>query len=284
VLTGSLVLIADAGHMLTDAAGLSLALIAVWFAQRPANSRRTFGYYRLEILAAILNAFILFAVAAFILYEAYIRLMDPPPVDSLPLIVVATAGLFANLLCTRLLMEGAKESLNIRGAYLEVVSDLLGSVAAILAGVVLLTTGWRYADPLFAAAIAIFILPRTWNLLQSALSILLESAPANISMPDMEDRLLALPGIIGIHDLHVWTITSGFVAMSGHVLIEDGLDRDRLIVDVRRLLHDNFDIDHVTLQVETRRLEQELEQPCLPGTSPCYAVTEDTKAREVPTR
>ncbi|MPZ48801.1 MAG: cation diffusion facilitator family transporter [Dehalococcoidia bacterium] len=270
VMANSLALLADAGHMLTDVAGLSLALLAIWFAQRPANDRRTFGYYRLEILAAMFNAVILLVIAGFILYEAYQRLMDPPEVQSLPILIVASAGLVVNLISVWFLMEASKQSLNMKGAFLEVVSDGLSSAGAIAAGLIVLTTGWRYADPLFAAAIGVFILPRTWALLRSALSVLLESAPASVSVPEMSENILALPGVRGVHDLHVWTITSGFIAMSGHILVEDEVDHDHLIVDVRRLLHDRFDIEHVTLQVETQRLEQELEQPCLPGTSPCY--------------
>jgi cobalt-zinc-cadmium efflux system protein len=269
-LANSLVLLADAGHMLTDVAGIGLALGAIWFAQRRASPRRTFGYYRLEILAAIVNAVILFGIAGFILYEAYRRLLDPPQVDALPLVLVATAGLLVNLVGVFLLRPGSAESLNMKGAFLEVLSDAMSSAGAIIAGLILFTTGWRYADPAFAAGIGLFILPRTWFLLQGAINVLLEGTPADVSIEDVQERLLELPGVIGLHDLHIWTITSGFVAMSGHVIVEDDLDRDHLIVDVRKLLHDRFDIDHVTLQVESLRLEAELQQPCLPGTAPCY--------------
>ena len=275
-LTNSLALLADAGHMLTDVAGLSLALAAVWFAKRPATHQRTYGYYRLEILAAMLNALFLIFVAGFILYESYQRLMDPPEVQSLPLVLVASGGLVVNLVSVRLLMDASKQSLNMKGAFLEVVSDGLGSAGAIAAGLIMLTTGWRYADPLFAAAIGVFILPRTWGLLRSALSILLEGTPASVSVPHMTEHILAMPGVRGVHDLHVWTITSGFIAMSGHIVVEDEVDHDHLIVDVRHLMQDEFEIEHVTLQIETQRLEQELEQPCLPGTSPCYAADEAT--------
>jgi cobalt-zinc-cadmium efflux system protein len=223
-------------------------------------------------------------VACFILYEAYLRLMDPPAVQSLTLILVAVAGLGINLIGIALLRDAASESLNVRGAFLEMLSDGLSSLGAIVAGLIILTTGWRYADPIFAAAIGLFILPRTWALLQSALSVLMESTPASISIPEMQNQILDLPGVRGVHDLHVWTITSGFVAMSGHVLVDDDVDRDHLIVDVRHLLHDHFDIDHVTLQVESQRLEEELQQPCLPGTAPCYDFERTPNERLITTR
>jgi cobalt-zinc-cadmium efflux system protein len=275
VVTGSLVLVADAGHMLTDVAGLSLALLAMWFAQRPANVRKTFGYYRAEILAALVNAVLLLAVSGYILFEASRRFQDPPDVPSVPLLVVASVGLAVNLAAARALMTGARESLNVRGAFLEVLSDVLGSVAAIAAGVILLATGWRYADPLFAAAVGLFILPRTWKLLKGALDVLLEGTPEGIDLDVMQGQLLAVPGVIGLHDLHVWTVTSGFIAMSGHVFVRPTDDRDRVLLGVRSVLRERFAIDHVTVQVETEGLAEALQQPCFPGTTPCYADVSD---------
>lgn len=263
-LTGSLVLIADAGHMLTDVAGLSIALAAIWFAQRPANPRKTYGYYRAEILGALANSVLLVAVSAYILFEAYQRFQDPPEVASVPLLAVASVGLVANLVGVRLLMQGAGESLNIRGAFLELVGDLLGSIGAIIAGLIILATGWQYADPLFAAGVGLFILPRTWHLLKSALDVLFEGTPAHIDLRDVQGEIEAQAGVQSVHDLHVWTVTSGFVALSGHVLVRDGTDGDRLLVALRRALLDRFGIDHVTIQVENERLSRQLEQPCFP--------------------
>jgi cobalt-zinc-cadmium efflux system protein len=280
-LTGSLVLVADAGHMLADVAGLSLALGAIWLAQRPANRRKTYGYYRIEILAALVNAALLFAVSGYILFEAFRRLQEPLDVPGGPLLVVASIGLAVNLAGAWLLMGGARESMNVRGAFLEVLSDTLGSVGAIAAGVIVLTTGWRYADPLFAAAVALFILPRTWSLTKNALDVLLEGTPAGTDVSAIQAELLAVPGVAGLHDLHVWTVTSGFVAMSGHALVREAEDRDRLLVDIRRLLHDRFDINHVTIQIETAGLAEKLQQPCFPGTTPCYAEPEPEAEAEL---
>lgn len=267
-LTNSLVLIADAGHMLTDVGGLSLALAAIWFAQRKANERKTYGYYRAEILGALLNSLLLFGISAYILYEAYGRFRDPPEVSSVPLLVVASIGLGVNIFGAYMLSRGASESLNVRGAFLEVAGDLLGSVGAIIAGIILLTTGWRYADPLFAAGVGLFILPRTWLLLRSALDVLFEGTPAHIELQDVQSEILAQRGVESVHDLHVWTVTSGFVALSGHVQVRDGVDRDALLVSLRSALASRFDIDHVTIQVEDERLSAQLEQACFPEAAP----------------
>ncbi len=270
-ITGSLVLVADAGHMLTDVAGLSLALVAIWLAQRPATGRKTFGYYRAEILAALVNAVLLFGVSGYIFFETYQRLREPPTVSSLPLLVVASIGLGVNLISARLLMSGSGESINVRGAFLEVVSDILGSVGAIIAGVILLTTGWKYADPLFAAAVGLFILPRTWNLLKGALDVLFEGTPAHIEIADVQRAILCVPDVQSVHDLHVWTVTSGFVALSGHVQVGEGTDRDAALVALRSRLMKDFDIEHVTIQIENERLAAGLDQPCFPGQTACYA-------------
>jgi cobalt-zinc-cadmium efflux system protein len=267
-LTNSLVLIADAGHMLTDVGGLSLALAAIWFAQRKANERKTYGYYRAEILGALVNSLLLFAISAYILYEAYGRFREPPEVASVPLLVVASIGLGVNIFGAYMLMRGASESLNVRGAFLEVAGDLLGSLGAIIAGVILLTTGWRYADPLFAAGVGLFILPRTWLLLRSALDVLFEGTPADIRITDVQSEMLAQAGVESVHDLHVWAVTSGFVALSGHVQVRDTVDRDALLVSLRGALASRFDIDHVTIQVEDERLSEQLEQPCFPEAAP----------------
>jgi cobalt-zinc-cadmium efflux system protein len=276
--TGSLVLVADAGHMLTDVAGLTFALGAIWFAQRPASAAKTYGYYRIEILAALVNGLLLFGVAAYILFEAYGRLESPPDVPSGPLLIVASIGLLVNLVSAAILFGGAGESLNVKGAFLEVASDILGSVGAIAAGIILLTTGWRYADPLFAAAVGLFILPRTWRLMRESVDILLEGTPRNIAVDAVTDAILKVDGVSSVHDLHVWTVTSGFVALSGHVGVRDGADRDAMLVSLRESLAAGFHIEHVTLQMETPVLEEALGQSCFPGQSVCYASEPQTQS------
>jgi cobalt-zinc-cadmium efflux system protein len=236
--------------MLTDVAGLGMALAAIQFAQSRRDPSHTYGLYRLEVLAALVNALLLFGVAGYILYEAYRRLASPPDVPGMPLLVVATIGLLVNLVSFQLLRAGAKESLNVRGAYLEVLSDLLGSIGVIVAGVILLTTGWPYADPLIGAAIGLFILPRAWRLGSEALRILLEVAPRDIEVPAVERRLAALPAVAGVHDLHVWTLTSGLRAASGHLLLQDGAEVGSVLREATELLEGDFKIQHVTLQCE----------------------------------
>ena len=261
-LTNSLVLIADAGHMLTDVAGVGLALGAIWFAQRPANERKTYGYYRAEILAALFNAVLLLAVAGYIFYEATQRFADPPDVASVPLLVVATAGLGVNILGARLLHAGSKESMNVRGAFLEVWKDILGSIAAVAAGLIILTTGWSYADPILAAAVGVLILPRTWDLLKGALDVLFEGTPAHMKTADIGREIMTVPGVLAVHDLHVWTVTSGFISLSAHIETDQSRDPHDILVDLRRLLARRFDIEHATLQIETRALHEELEACC----------------------
>jgi cobalt-zinc-cadmium efflux system protein len=270
LLTGSLVLIADAGHMLTDVAGLSMALFAAWFALRPANERKTFGYHRIEILAALFNALLLVAVSGYIMVEALRRFQEPTDVPGVPLLVVASAGLAINVLSAALLMEGARESINMRAAFLDVVGDAIGSIGAIAAGVIIITTGWPYADPIFAVAVALLILPRTWTLLKAAIDILLEGTPSHLEIASVQQSIAGLPGVRSVHDLHIWTVTSGFVALSGHVEAADGVDRDELLVDLRSALAERYGIEHVTIQIESERLAHSLDQPCFPGQTPCY--------------
>ncbi|MBA4181558.1 MAG: cation transporter [Anaerolinea sp.] len=270
-LANSLVLLADAGHMLTDVAGLSFALIAIWFAQRPATQGKTYGYYRVEILAALLNGILLLGVSGYILYEAYRRFSNPPEVNSVPLLVVASIGLVVNIASAALLISGSKDSLNVRGAFLEVAGDLLGSLGAIAAGIILLTTGWRYADPLFAAGVGVFILPRTFRLMKEAVDVLLEGTPRHLELDEIAGAMVGVANVQSVHDLHVWSVTSGFVALSGHVDVSERTDRQQVLVDLHRVLTGRFDIDHVTLQVETGDLERALGQPCLPQAGNCFA-------------
>jgi cobalt-zinc-cadmium efflux system protein len=252
----SLALLSDAAHMLTDVGGLGMALAAIQFGKSRRSRSHTYGLYRLEVLAALVNAVLLFAVAAFVLVEAYRRVAEPPDVPGTPLLVVAAIGMLVNLVSFRLLRAGAGESLNVKGAYLEVMSDMLGSAGVILAGAILLTTGWSYADPIIGAAIGIFILPRTWRLGREALRILLEVAPSDVDIVALEAELAARPGVAAVHDLHVWTLTSGLRAASGHVVLADGADLGAVLADATEVLEHRYSIQHVTLQCEPPRYRE----------------------------
>jgi cobalt-zinc-cadmium efflux system protein len=250
LLTGSLALLADAGHVLADVAGLSLALLAVWFAGRPATPGRTFGWYRAEMLAAAVNAVLLLAVAGLVLVEAWRRLRDPPEVAAVATLAVAVAGLAANAASLWLLRRGQAESLNLRGAYLEVLGDLLGSVAVIVAATVIALTGWRAADPLASAVIGLLILPRTWALLRDAVDVLLEASPKGLDLEEVRRHIRAAPGVVDCHDLHAWTITSGMPVLSVHVVIEDHAAPGAVLDRLGACLAGHFDIEHSTFQLE----------------------------------
>mgnify|MGYP000005729839 CR=1 FL=1 len=258
IFTNSLALLADAGHMLTDAAGIGLALLAIWFAQRPATPEKSFGYYRVEIFAAIANAIILFGVAAYILYEAIQRLTAPPEVVGLPMLAVAVIGLVVNLVSMRLLHGGSQTSLNLRGAYLEVLGDLLGSVAVIVAAVVISLTGWTPIDPIASVVLAGLILPRTWVLLREAVDILLQATPRGVKLEEVRQHILRARGVVDIHDLHAWTLTSGQNVVSLHAVMEPDADPAAVLDELCACLTDDFDMEHSTIQLETidrRRLE-----------------------------
>lgn len=263
ILTNSLALLADAAHMLTDVGGLALALFATWIGQKPATPQKTYGYYRVEILAALANAIVLFLISFYILYEAYRRFEEPPEVASVPMLFVAVIGLAVNLAGIWNLHHGAKESLNVQGAYLEVISDALGSVGVIVAGLIMLTTGWYYADPIFGVLIGLFILPRTWKLLTQAVNVLLEGTPAHINLAAIDEAIMKVDGIAAVHDLHVWTITSGMEALSAHVVLADGSESktaSEALEAVTTLLKKEFGIDHATIQVEhSSRQEKEMQ-------------------------
>jgi len=253
ILTNSLALLADAAHMLTDVFGLGLALFAIWIAQKPATPEKTYGYYRFEILAALANAVVLFFISFYILYEAYYRFRSPPEVASLPMIMIAVVGLGVNLAGMWILRSGAKESLNVQGAFLEVVSDALGSVGVIIAGIIMLATGWYYADPIFSVLIGVFILPRTWRSLKQAVNVLLEGTPAHINLAAVEEMMLEVNGVEKVHDLHVWTITSGIEALSAHVVLNQGADSEaatEILDTLNTALNREFGIDHTTIQIE----------------------------------
>ncbi len=250
IVFNSLALLSDAAHMGTDVLGLGMALAAIMLAQRPSTSQRTYGAYRLEVLAALANGVLLFGVAGYVLYEAYRRLAQPPEVPGLLLLVVALIGLAVNIISFRLLTDGSKESLNVRGAYLEVLADMLGSVAVIVAAVVIYTTGWSYADPLIGAAIGLFILPRTWKLTAQALRILMEVAPPGMDVEEVRERILALPGVDDVHDLHIWTVTSGLESATGHVVVADDADYHDVLDQVVTMLAQTYQVTHATIQCE----------------------------------
>ena len=255
-LTNSLALLSDAGHMLTDVIGLGMALAAIQLADRHARSVRTtpsqhtFGLYRLEILAALVNAVLLFGVAIFVLIEAVERLRDEPEVHGWTMLVVATIGLAANLVSFWLLRKGSKESLNIEGAFLEVLSDAVGSVGVIIAALALELFGWAWIDPVVAAAIGLWILPRTWRLGRQAIHILMQSAPERVDLVRLRGELAAISGVVDVHDLHVWTLTSDMDAASAHLVTADGVDPHGLLDGARSLLADEYGISHGTFQVE----------------------------------
>src|SRR3954467_469902 len=251
VATGSLALLSDAGHMFTDVLGIAMALAAITAAGRAAiDSQRTFGLYRLEVLAALANAVLLAAVAGFVVVQAVRRFTDPPDVPGGSMLVVAAGGLVVNIVAFLLLRSGAKESINLRGAYLEVIGDLLGSIGVIVAAVIITVTGWRYADPIVAVIVALMILPRTFALGRSAVRILVQAAPQHLDVTAVRARLAAVPGVCDVHDLHVWTLTSGMDVASAHLSLEPAAELGTVLASARDALHDDFDIEHATLQVE----------------------------------
>lgn len=254
LLTGSLALLADAAHMLTDAGGLALALIAIRFAERPATPQKTYGYVRLEILAALVNAVVLLLLTVFILYEAFDRFMNPPPVLAGPMLAVAAVGLVVNLVSMKLLAAGSSQSLNVKGAYFEVMSDMLGSLGVIIAALIVMFTGWRLADPIVGAGIGLFIVPRTWGLLKQTVHILMEGTPPEIDMTLLERMLKEIPGVIAVHDLHVWTITSGLDSMSCHLVIADMARARETLLAACEAMKAGFGLTHTTIQVEDQAL------------------------------
>ncbi len=250
--TGSLALLSDAGHMFTDVLGLAMALAAIHVASRATSRRahRTFGLYRLEVLAALGNAILLGGLACYVLIEAVSRFSSPPEVPSRPMLIVAVTGLAANLVAFWLLRPGAQESLNLRGAYLEVIADLLGSLGVLVAALIIEFTGWRYADPLVAVIVGLFILPRTYRLALSALRILVQAAPPHLDVDAIARDLLAVPGVTGVHDLHVWTLTSGMEVASAHLTVQSEQAVAGVLAAARDTLETGYGIDHATLQVE----------------------------------
>ncbi|GLY01648.1 MULTISPECIES: cation diffusion facilitator family transporter [Actinoplanes] len=251
-LTGSLALLSDAGHMFTDVLAIAMTLAAITAADRHGgtDSRRTFGLYRLEVLAALANALLLTAVAGFVLVQAVRRFTDPPEVPAGWMLVVALGGLAANVVAFVLLRSGARDNIGVRGAYLEVLGDLLGSAGVIVAALVIAGTGWAYADPIVAVVVALMILPRTFALGRSAVRILVQAAPERLDITAVRARLAAVPGVCDVHDLHVWTLTSGMDVASAHLRLDAAAEFGTVLTRAREALHEDFAIDHATLQVE----------------------------------
>jgi cobalt-zinc-cadmium efflux system protein len=249
LMSGSLALLADAGHMLTDVAALGIAVLSQRVAQRPADERRTYGYLRLEILAAFVNGAVLFALSVWIVVEAVHRLDSPQPIKGGLFAAVAAVGLVVNVVALRLLHGDAHHDLNTRGAYLHILGDLLGSVGALVAAGLVITTGWTLADPIVSIALSLLILVSAWRLLRESVDVLLEAVPAHIRMEEVEGRLRAVPGICDVHDLHVWTVTSGVIAMSGHVVVPELADHPRVLAASHAAMG-ALGIGHATIQVE----------------------------------
>ena len=251
VVTGSLALLSDAGHMLTDVLGLGMALAAIHLASRQnVAPGRTFGLYRLEILAALANAILLFGVAGYVLVEAICRLDDPQEVPGVAVLAIAAAGLVANLVAFALLRRGAAESINVEGAYLEVLADTVGSIGVIVGAGVIAVTGWGWVDPVVGVAIGLWILPRTYRLARQAIRILIEAAPSGVDLPRLSAELTALPGVVDVHDVHVWTLTSEMEAASAHLMVTAGTDTHAVLDQARALLNDRYGLQHATLQIE----------------------------------
>jgi cobalt-zinc-cadmium efflux system protein len=251
VLTHSLALLA-AGHMLTDVAGLGLAILAIQFAERPATPERTYGFYRVEILAALTNAVVLIGISIYILYEAYQRFRNPPEIQSGAMLGVAAVGLVVNIVGIYLLRAASEESLNMKGAYFEVMSDMLTSIGVIAAAIIMLTTGWYYADPLISAGIGLFILPRTWLLLRDAVGVLLEGTPTDVNLAALREAIGTVAGVADVHDLHVWSLTSGVNALSVHTVLADHGLHDEVLAAVQKRVTADFKIAHATVQVECK--------------------------------
>jgi cobalt-zinc-cadmium efflux system protein len=255
-LTNSLALLADAGHMLSDVAALGLSLFAAWIARRPPTSRRTFGYYRAEILAALVNGATLVGITLMIFVEAYRRLHEPPEVAGAAMMTIAVGGLVVNLLGLAILSGGRQNNLNIRGAWLHTLTDALGSVGAIAAGAIIWVFQWNLADPLASSFIGLLVIYSSWMLLSEALAVLMEHVPRGIDPDHVRDAMIGVPGVAEVHDLHIWTITSGLDSLSAHVVAVDYGDTESLLRDLRETLHNQFGIEHITIQIEPTGFEE----------------------------
>lgn len=258
ILTNSLALLADAAHMLTDVVGLLLAFIAIKIGERKADSKKTFGYYRTEILAAVINAVVLLGISVYVLFEAYQRFKSPPEVQSKSMLIVAGIGLLVNIAGMLILRKDSEASLNMKGAYFEVLSDMLTSVGVMIAGVIMITTNWYYADPLISAAIGLLIFPRTWRLLKEAVNVLLESTPKDVDIDLLRKSLEQIPGVKSVHDLHVWSLTSGVNAMSSHIVKDDTITQNQLLEKLTEETTSRFTISHTTFQIEEESYQEDV--------------------------
>jgi len=265
-LTNSLALLADAGHMLTDVAAMALTLAAIWFGSRPATARKTFGYYRFEILAAFVNGIALALLSIWVIWEAIIRWQSPGEIHGMQMSAIAFGGLVVNVIVAKLLHGGHTHDLNMRGAFLHVVGDLLGSVAAIIAGVLILAFGWLWADAASSILISLIIIYGAWRLIVESVNVLLEGTPGHIDLGSVEAEILGTDGVSGVHDLHVWTISSGIIALSAHINHHESIAHSELLVAVKDRLHESFGIDHLTIQMETVDHKAEALYVCETGT------------------
>ncbi len=252
ILTNSLALLSDAAHMATDVIALAISLVAVRLSRKPADAKRTYGYARMEAIGAMVNGLLLFAVAFYVLWEAAHRFSEPPEVASIGMMVIASLGLLVNLIAMRLLKAGSGESLNLKGAYLEVWADMLGSLGVIIAAVLIMVTGWRVVDPIVAVLIGLWVLPRTWTLLREAGQVLMQGVPTGLDIEIARRALTEQPGVAQVHDLHIWALASRQPVMTAHLVLTDPtLNVDDLRRTVTQMLEDRFDIGHATLQVES---------------------------------
>ncbi|MGD9588455.1 MAG: cation diffusion facilitator family transporter [Pyrinomonadaceae bacterium] len=267
--TNSLALIADAGHMFTDVAAMSLTLFAFWFSARPATRKKTYGYYRMEILAAFVNGVALALIAVWVIFEAVGRFSSPPEIMGAQLLAIAAGGFVVNVIAAALLHSGHKHNLNLRGAFLHVIGDLLGSVAAVTAGALIIAFGWMWADAVGSILISLIIIVGAWRLILESVNVLLEGTPAHIDLSSVADSILGSDGVTGIHDLHVWTISSGIYALSVHISHDPSVAHSDLLAIVRDKLHERFGIDHLTIQMETADRETEAVYICETGTK-CF--------------
>ncbi|PIC69259.1 cation transporter [Sporosarcina sp. P16b] len=257
--TNSLALLSDSGHMLSDASSMALSLVAIWFASRPPSSNKTYGYYRFEILAALFNGVTLFVIAGFIVKEAIQRFNDPPTVASGTMIIIAFIGLAANLLSAVTLLKKAdvKENINLKSAYIHIIGDALGSVGAIVAGLLMLLFDWYIADPIISVIVALLILKSAWGVLKQSIHILMEGSPVIINKEEVLTILENIEGVKNVHDLHIWTITSGLDTLSCHILIEDRKDEQEVLQQAINLIRDNYKIEHTTIQIEKSNLQHQ---------------------------
>lgn len=260
--TESLALLSDAGHMLTDVFALSLAFFAIWFAEKPPTSTKTFGFYRAEILAAFFNSLLLFAISFAILFEAYRRIQSPEEVKSVEMTIVAIVGLIINLINAYILYKFQSDNLNIKGALYHVISDALGSVGAITAGIIMITTQWYYADSLISILVSLLIIRVAWGLFRDSSHILLEGTPKGIDLDAVQECICSQQGVISAHDLHAWTLSQGFEAFSAHLVVENMDNTEEIISKIKKELSDKFNITHVTLQLEI--------EECDEANGPCY--------------